>query len=61
MQAFFEAHNLRHSYWQFLSNVTGGRIGQLNWAEIDRFGTEASTIFRKPEIQASSESNEEDS
>ena len=53
MQAFFEAHNMRRSYWQFLLSASGGRIGQLNWDEIDRFGTHASK--RPCEIQVSSE------
>ena len=58
MQAFFEAHNMRRTYWQFLLSASGGRIGQLNWDEIDRFGTHASK--RPCEIQVSSEHNEED-
>ena len=39
---------MRPSYWRFLSNVTSGRIGQLNWEEIDLFDTHASLSHRTP-------------
>ena len=45
-QAFFEAHNLRQSYWRFLCRLTRGRMSQLNWNEIDTFGTQASKQVR---------------
>ena len=48
MQAVFEAHNMRHSYWRFLVGVTNGRIGQLNWEEVDRFDTHSSLQHRTP-------------
>jgi hypothetical protein len=53
--AFFESHNMRSSYWQFLLNVTGGRIGQLNWEEIDKFGTNATENFQQRNPQTLTE------
>jgi hypothetical protein len=46
--ALFEAHNMRLSYWRFLVGVTNGRIGQLNWEEMDRFDTHSSLQHRTP-------------
>ena len=37
---------MRRSYWLFLAGVTGGRVTQLNWDEIDTFGTHASRRVR---------------
>jgi hypothetical protein len=54
----FEAHNMRRSFWQFMLIATGGRTGQLNWDEIDRFGTQASKRPREI-LQPSSDHNED--
>ena len=54
---------MRRSYWLFLSRLTGGRSSQLNWNEIDIFGTQASKRTRTEKERrrnASGEAGEED-
>ena len=39
---FFESHNLRPAYIDFLDRLTGKRIREINYRRIDAFGTQAS-------------------
>ena len=38
---------MRHSYWRFLNNVTGGRALQLNFEILDEFGTDATKRIKE--------------
>ncbi|KAK7601865.1 hypothetical protein V9T40_009306 [Parthenolecanium corni] len=39
--AIFEPQNLRSSYWNFLSNISGGRIAIMNRKALDLYGLES--------------------
>lgn len=38
---------MRWTYWHFLRRITRGRLLKLNFAELDKFGTGASTRLRE--------------
>lgn len=47
LQLFFEGHNMRLAYWNFLKTMTRGKILEFNYDELDKFGTHASTRVRE--------------
>ena len=44
--AIFEPHNIRHSYWKFMVNISDNRLKEVDRFALDIFGTDASLIDR---------------
>lgn len=47
LQALFESHHLRLGYTHFVLQATQGRIAQVNYDVIDKFGTDGSRRYRE--------------
>ena len=44
---FLEGHNIRFPYWNFINHLVNGRLEQMNYNILDRFGTHASKRVRE--------------
>lgn len=44
--AIFEPHNLKPSYYHFLSKATGGKLFEINRTAIDIYGTNSSVFMK---------------
>jgi len=45
-KAIFEPHNIRHSYWKFMVNISNNKFREVDRYALDSFGTEASLLDR---------------
>lgn len=44
--SIFEPHNIRHSYWKFMVNISNNKFKEVNRFALDEFGTNASLLDR---------------
>ena len=51
VQAFFHGHSLRPAYWSFLLSGTRHRLTQVNYDQLDLYGTHASSKPREERIR----------